>query len=812
MGTTQSSKPELQSSFQPPQDEDRTSQVQKDHLFSSSCATTTARKTNNNIPSNGRNKQNDNDTIREKALYLMCSCPCSSTVYDSTTNNTTFTTSTSTSTSLSENAASNFLMSDDNINRKTTKTTTTAMKVSNGLCFSDTTALTEDVNDQTDNETNTSLPFSLRRNDNTTTTTTITTNGNTNYNNDGRNNYYNYNRPKTKKIQVQHSSNINDLNLDRVHPSKGPYLGTISWEPQSPMECSKSLLDISHHDPHEEEEDDDDGNVVVDDDDDNIDDNVGIGIGIDIDVGDDKGIHFENNHDLQEEGVIQDEEFLKDRRHDPVTSSWQSISPIPSTSSPFECTSTVQKGKIELDATITATPSKSGDEIEISFMPPKRLFHESFTDLNNHGHDHDRDHDHGDCHDSHEAKDQSPSKDVCTTLPCQTTMMSPSNNVTTTTTTRRPQKSIVINNNGILSHLQNDTSIQVDCEQQDPLLPPPPSSTPSPPPQQYNQNHNHNATTISSITMQSSDTINGCNAPHPPDGVYKWGMMHINTLPSFTHGRPIRLKMKESYRGYETRVVGGNEGHLDDDNDHDVILDLSNLSLLSDATQQEHFFSYDPYFSLGQYVINTVDDGQYGNGLCVQMGERYMTLQDQNERVWGVIRSRHTWIPSAVIYSPKQRFCGQTASSHQPLENIASHGGYGGVELYPWALVKKHGRRMDHDVTIHMVAEPNVSGGGGGGGGSFNLLGGLFEKRPVFRSRHGFDGVGNHQSTVVYRVARDDIDSGLEKEYPCCKSVRDAIQKDLFHVTIAPGIDPLLIICYMVAHSKMDVEPKLCDE
>jgi hypothetical protein len=26
-------------------------------------------------------------------------------------------------------------------------------------------------------------------------------------------------------------------------------------------------------------------------------------------------------------------------------------------------------------------------------------------------------------------------------------------------------------------------------------------------------------------------------------------------------------------------------------------------------------------------------------------------------------------------------------------------------------------------------------------------------------------------------------------------------------ITIAPGIDPLLMICYLAAHSKMDVEP-----
>jgi hypothetical protein len=566
---------------------------------------------------------------------------------------------------------------------------------------------------------------------------------------------YYYRNARNKSLQERHCPNIDELNLDGIHPSKGPYLGTISWEPQSPMDCTKSLLDLSHHDPHEEqgEEDDDvvENDLVVD-------------VVVDV-VGNDDNPY--NTTHLLEKRVMDEGEIVGN----PVPS-WQTVSPIPASSSPLAYT--VVQAKHPSDLIIsTCTPSESGNEIEISFIPPKRLFQESFTDLDNHDCDHHHNH--------HVAQKASPHKDASTT-PCQSTILSTSND----TMKKIQHKSIAISN-GILYHPQHK-------ELEDaPPAPPPSSSSISP-------SQHHNATTTSSITIQSSETDGG-HASSLPDGVHKWGMMHINTLPSFQHGRPIRLNMKESYRGYETRVVMG-EGRLDndddddDDNHHDVILDLSNLSLLSDATQQEHFFSYDPYFSLGQYVITTLEGGQYGNGLCVQMGERYMTLQDQNERVWGVIRSRHTWIPSAVIYSPKQRFCGQVASSHRPLEHKSDDGGgYGGVELYPWALVKKHGRRMDHDVTIHMVAEPNVTS-------SFELLGGLFEKKPMFRSRHGFDGVGNHQSTVVYRVARDD-GCGVEREYPCCKSVRNATQKDLFHVTIAPGIDPLLIICYMAAHSKM---------
>jgi hypothetical protein len=282
-----------------------------------------------------------------------------------------------------------------------------------------------------------------------------------------------------------------------------------------------------------------------------------------------------------------------------------------------------------------------------------------------------------------------------------------------------------------------------------------------------------------------------------PDGLERNNMLHINTLPSFKDAHPIRLKIKESYQGYETKNLEQEGGKMED-------MNASNLSLLSDA-EQACFFSYDPYFSLGTYLISTLDGGQYGNGLNVKMGERYMTLQDRNKRVWGVMRSRHTWIPSSVIYSPTPRYPSQTPSSHRPCGEMDGHLNADGVELYPWAIVKKHGRRMDHDVSIHMVAKKklvstrntnkdmHVDMNNAGG----DLVGGLFDKKPAFRSRHGFDELDNHQHTVVYRVNAED------EEVPCCIMVRDPIKRDLFDITIAPGIDPLMIICYMAVHSKM---------
>ena len=330
---------------------------------------------------------------------------------------------------------------------------------------------------------------------------------------------------------------------------------------------------------------------------------------------------------------------------------------------------------------------------------------------------------------------------------------------------------------------------------------------------------------LSSTSPKSTITCHNINLSpsrvsnrHTPDGLERNNMLHVNTLPSFKDAHPIRLKIKESYQGYETQNVqpqeqeGGDYGIRSTGtgagNGRMALEDMnaSNLSILSDA-EQACFFSYDPYFSLGQYLISTLDGGQYGNGLSVKMGERYMTLQDRHERVWGVMRSRHTWIPSAVIYSPKPRYPSQTPSSHRPSSGGMDMGGNldkDGVELYPWALVKKHGRRMDHDVTIHMVVDKKEVGVGGSSARNMNhnnargdLVGGLFDKKPMFRSRHGFDGWDNHQHTVVYRINKED------QEVPSCIMVRDPIQRDVFDITIAPGIDPLLIICYMAVHSKM---------
>jgi len=301
-----------------------------------------------------------------------------------------------------------------------------------------------------------------------------------------------------------------------------------------------------------------------------------------------------------------------------------------------------------------------------------------------------------------------------------------------------------------------------------------------------------------SLVIRSGVILKG--ALPTPSPSYRSGMTgtptnrrqrRISTLPSFTQGQPIRLRVSELYTGscdLETETENPLESSMETYDDH---------------------FSYDPYFSMGQYSITSMNGSPYGNGLFVEMGVQYMTLQDQAGNTLAVTRSRHTFIPSHVIYSPQKRYEGQRPSSHRvPNQQIdlGPSASKNGLELYPWALVKKEGRRMDHDVTVHFVDENAGQNA-------------AFHKAPAFRSRHGFDGSDSHTHTVVSRVERvppTSFSTSKEqpveyREMPCCLIIRDPFNCDVFNVTIAPGIDPLLVICYLTVHAKMDVEPKLAD-
>ena len=581
--------------------------------------------------------------------------------------------------------------------------------------------------------------------------------------------------------------------LNLLHPSSGPYLGTSLWEP----------LALDDHDDDENDVDSDDGDML------NISHNAAA----------DQEFQPHSHSSPSSYSMTPPRCVNLNTSHEHVSSPSFLIQKTSSFSSPIRWTQTQESTSANScgvssvrtgTTTSTECPSsikggagagEGNEDLEMTMkscsFAPRKLFDSGMEEIE---HEYEYRHEVGPLH-SHNSKEEGQAMEACR----RSRISKGANSQTLPPPLPPPHEDIspsistdqsISMRNGVLVHTSTCTSQTMQVSSISISTSTSPKST----------------ITCHKTNLSPSRVSNR----YTPDGLERNNMRHVNTLPSFKDAHPIRLKIKESYQGYETQNVQPQE----QEGDYGVRsngtgtgtgsggtkledMNASNLSILSDA-EQACFFSYDPYFSLGQYLISTLDGGQYGNGLSVKMGERYMTLQDRHERVWGVMRSRHTWIPSAVIYSPKPRYPSQTPSSHRPCGGMDSMGGNfdkDGVELYPWALVKKHGRRMKHDVSIHMVVDKHKAGGSStnhdnaGAGG--DLVGGLFDKKPMFRSRHGFDGWDNHQHTVVYRVNKED------REVPSCIMVRDPIQRDVFDVTIAPGIDPLMIICYMAVHSKM---------
>mmetsp|Transcript_15346 Transcript_15346/g.21901 ORF Transcript_15346/g.21901 Transcript_15346/m.21901 type:complete len:662 (+) Transcript_15346:386-2371(+) len=300
-----------------------------------------------------------------------------------------------------------------------------------------------------------------------------------------------------------------------------------------------------------------------------------------------------------------------------------------------------------------------------------------------------------------------------------------------------------------------------------------------------------------SPSFRTSSELSSATAWHLPDGAHRAGSKRVNTLPSMIEGQPIKLKVTERYTGFLNV------------NDSTTAAYEGGSNNISTYEENSHLFSYDPYFSSGRYEISKPPGEDYGNGLHIEMGSQFMTLADSNGRVYATARSRHTFVPSFIIYAPRPRFPGQTASTHTTTMEADD------VELYPWAYVKKEGRRMDHDVTLHLVSskeeknlftQNNIS--------SNKNMRGTFSKEPYIRAQHCFDSQHSHSHTKVYRETANNEEGTSEEDrlLPCCILVRDSTDQDSFGVTIAPGIDPLLIIMYLAVHFKMDVEPKLSDQ
>ena len=239
-----------------------------------------------------------------------------------------------------------------------------------------------------------------------------------------------------------------------------------------------------------------------------------------------------------------------------------------------------------------------------------------------------------------------------------------------------------------------------------------------------------------------------------------------STLPSFVEGKPIHLRITEESYSLTENV------------------------------------SFDPYIRCGQFAISQFNDEKkqlmsYGDGLFMKVSPQFMTLQDKHDKVYAACRSRYTFIPSYIIYAPKPRYYGQIKSTFS-LSRSSSIPGLDLVKLYPWALVKKeNGRRLETMVTIHMIDE--------------DLQDGSFKSDPLFQSAHQFTG-GVHTHTIVSRVDANSGENLKLSNNACCLSIRESINQidqEAYDVTISPGIDPLLMVCYITIHSKMDIEPQL---
>mmetsp|Transcript_37062 Transcript_37062/g.81182 ORF Transcript_37062/g.81182 Transcript_37062/m.81182 type:complete len:622 (+) Transcript_37062:311-2176(+) len=270
-----------------------------------------------------------------------------------------------------------------------------------------------------------------------------------------------------------------------------------------------------------------------------------------------------------------------------------------------------------------------------------------------------------------------------------------------------------------------------------------------------------------------------------------------SSLPSKVEGCPIRLRIADV-------AADAKKSSRDDD-------ELT-------VSSSDYFSFRLPFFSASEYAVTTPSNRPWGNGIVVKTDDpNRMKVEDRNGNVVAIMRNRNTFVPSHVIYSTRPRYPGQQPRSHRgDVRGIGSNdisfesaptddidGSI--VHLYPWALVKKIGRKRSDFVSIHMAIPDSVSEVTPA---KTDMNG--FSTEASFRGRHGFDGHGGHSHTVVSRIECPSPSRGEcaeEKEVPCCLIFRNPAKEATFDATIAPGIDPVLVICYLTLHARMDSEP-----
>jgi hypothetical protein len=336
----------------------------------------------------------------------------------------------------------------------------------------------------------------------------------------------------------------------------------------------------------------------------------------------------------------------------------------------------------------------------------------------------------------------------------------------------------------------------------------------------------------------------------------------ISTLPSLEHAKPIRLCIEEksskiiavvsnsSSTTPRTPATPEDEYYFSYD-PHFPLMSEYNIS---------NYYDGRPYgvIKMGGYDgrrrrrKNINNNNAHSSLSASQSGgfasaSQFMILEDRIGNVPCVIKSLRTHIPSMILYSPKARYVGQEPSAHRLVsrqkedEGMSSNAAAttttiiddngerddniddNSVALYPWAFIGKSGRTREDECMIHLVKINDSAMKDNTAGRSSPPLtsNGIFHLDPSFRGRHGFDERGLHTHTVVHRITSpmkstkkitNTLSSNLESNVildggvPCCLMIRDPSNVDTTDLTIAPGIDPLLMICYLTCHTKMDVE------
>ena len=273
-----------------------------------------------------------------------------------------------------------------------------------------------------------------------------------------------------------------------------------------------------------------------------------------------------------------------------------------------------------------------------------------------------------------------------------------------------------------------------------------------------------------------------------------------SSLPSQKPGSPIRLRLTDT-----TKCQNNNSQDESDE-----------WSMSS-----SDFFSFrTPFFSSFEFAVTTPSGRPWGNGVIARMEDpNRIQVDDGDGNVLAIMRNAHTIVPSHIVYGSKPRFPGQRARSYRggakdansqdaSFESLAS-GGAGEdedfVQYYPWALIKKDGRLRGDSVSIHMAIAEQQEQANESRVTANRLKG--FSHTAAYRGQHGFDGHGDLSHTLVSRIQQNGGEETDETGAPCCLILPSPVREGVFDVTIAPGIDPVLIICYVTLHVRMDSEP-----